>query len=207
MTNAKLILPKVLGITGGIGAGKSVVASIFSKMGLPVFDCDAIAKSLYDEDAELRDFIVDTFGESLYSTPDNRLDKKQLAEILFSDAKALLLVEEQVHQRTLKTFLHWHSKQNATWCGIESAILYKVEPLLELCSAVLEVKAPLAVRIERAVKRDHTTSDAIKKRIDAQQHLLYTSYNCPLYRIQNDENTPLLPQVRELYRELLSLKD
>lgn len=196
---------KIIGITGGIGAGKSVIARIFKEMGIIVFDCDSVAKSLYNSDDTLRKFIVENYGQSLYNTPSGKLDRALLAKILFSDSQALHKVEEQVHSRTIESFKQWVATQHTEWCGLESAILYKVKPLMEMCNAVVEVDAPEALRIKRVRVRDDAPIESIKKRIAAQNITIPTNLTQPLFRIVNDDAYPLLPQVREVFQKLSQL--
>lgn len=194
---------QTLGITGGIGSGKSVVSRVLSRLGISVFDADREAKSLYDNDLELKRFMIGNFGNELYDTPEGKLNPKYLAAIIFGDENALHLVEREVHQRTLLAFLAWREKQQGDWCGIESAILYKADAFLELCDAVLEISAPKDLRISRIIERDGASGEEISARLKAQEGLFEgCTTSKPRFRLSNDSTTPLLAQIMDLISRL-----
>lgn len=191
-----------LGITGGIGAGKSVVSRVLRALGIAVFDCDTEAKKLYDTDEVLKEFMVNTFGKSLYDTPQGTLNRPLLAQKIFSDKASLLKVEKEVHQRTTDTFIKWRAKQEGLYCALESAILYKVPLLYTLCDRIIQVTAPEELRIKRVQKRDCATFDEVQKRIES-QNISTTSFGkLPCYTLVNDDKRPLLPQILSLHKEL-----
>ena len=123
-----MVEPKILtlGITGGIGSGKSYVASLLSERGIPVYDTDSRAKALYDEDSTLRQELIQLFGSQLYRTADGRLDRQALAKIIFGDREALAKVNALVHPAVRRDFLHWREgllTEDMRLCALESALL------------------------------------------------------------------------------------
>ncbi len=188
-----------IGITGGIGSGKSVVASILKSYGYPVFDCDRVAKELYDTDAELKAELISTFGEGLYQTPDTKLNRQALAQIIFNDAEALTQINNLVHPRVRALFEVWRammSERGYGICFIESAILLQAG-LDKMLSAVVMVDAPEELRVVRVMRRDGAEASAVKQRINKQisSEDLIRSVN---FVIENDEKQALLPQIEQL---------
>ena len=113
-TSSPHLLP-VVGLTGGIGSGKTTVAGILESLGIPVFDADARAKSLYQRHADLRAWVVDRFGETCGCYQDGRLidiDRKALADIVFSHSEALAELNAVVHPAVARDFLDWHAFQS-----------------------------------------------------------------------------------------------
>lgn len=184
--------PLVIGITGDIGSGKSVICEVLSVLGYPVFDSDLEVKALYNEDEELRDFMVRHFGQRLYDTSSGLLNRKLLAEIIFSDSTALRLVEQKVHRLITGRFKCWKEKQTAQAIVLESAILFKTD-LPALCDIFICVEAPLEERIERVLKRDNTSREAVMNRIDCQKSLPSYDGDKPLFRLRNSKDSPILP--------------
>lgn len=183
-----------IGITGGIGSGKSVVAELLTVMGVPVYIADAEAKRLTNTSAVIRKALVDLFGSDLYN--ESGLDKKKLASYIFSERDHLLQVNRIIHPEVNRHFNEWVEQQNTPVCAIESAILFESGFYLSVDTTVT-VYAPEAIRIARASARDNTTPEAIKQRIDNQladeakrdrsDHIIY-----------NDDKTAIIPQVSAL---------
>ena len=154
-TSSPHLLP-VVGLTGGIGSGKTTVAGILESLGIPVFDADARAKSLYQRHADLRAWVVDRFGETCGCYQDGRLidiDRKALADIVFSNSEALAELNAVVHPAVARDFLDWHAFQseqsNAPYVVREAAILIETGGHKQ-CDSVAVVQAPQAVRLARA---------------------------------------------------------
>ena len=148
-TSSPHLLP-VVGLTGGIGSGKTTVAGILESLGIPVFDADARAKSLYQRRADLRAWVVDRFGETYGCYQDGRLidiDRKALADIVFSNSEALAELNAVVHPAVARDFLDWHAFQseqsNAPYVVREAAILIETGGHKQ-CDSVAVVQAPRA---------------------------------------------------------------
>ena len=157
---------QVIGITGGIGSGKSTISEMLREEGYPVFDCDKKAKFLCDIDPYVMKDIDDTFGPGMYIN--NILQRKKLAEIVFNDKEQLKKLNAIVHPKTreyMYDFILNHMREEI--CFIESAIMFD-SGLNELMDRVLCVYAPEDVRIDRVVKRNNTTKEEVLNRINNQ---------------------------------------
>ncbi len=195
---------RTLGLTGGIGSGKSVLARILVVLGIPVYDCDQRAKALYDEDEELRQAMLGLFGQRLYATEDGRLDRAYLAERIFGERSLLESVNALVHPAVRADIDRWKAEQAAEGhrlVAIESAILLASEGLRERVDAVVLVSAPLELRVARAVRRDGSSEEAVRQRIAVQMSEEEMRQRSD-YVLYNDEQTPLLPQVEALLHSI-----
>lgn len=192
-------MPFTLGITGGIGSGKSLISHLLRLLyGIPVYDCDTAAKTLYDTDADLRDDLIGLLGKALYDTPQGTLNRPLLADIIFNNKEKLTAVESLVHPRVLKDFIRWRADSAAQVVAVESAILLK-SVVADSCDAVLFVEADKAERLLLTKQRDHATDQQVAGRMAQQQDQLhYTSTNVPVIPIFNGMNKPILPQLELL---------
>ena len=192
-------MPFTLGITGGIGSGKSLISHLLRLLyGIPVYDCDTAAKTLYDTDAELRADLIGLLGKALYDTPQGTLNRPLLADIIFNNKEKLTAVESLVHPRVLKDFIRWRADSAAQVVAVESAILLK-SVVADSCDAVLFVEADKAERLLLTKQRDHATDQQVAGRMAQQQDQLhYTSTNVPVLPIFNGMNKPILPQLELL---------
>lgn len=192
-------MPFTLGITGGIGSGKSLISHLLRLLyGIPVYDCDTAAKTLYDTDADLRDDLIGLLGKALYDTPRGTLNRPLLADIIFNNKEKLTAVESLVHPRVLKDFIRWRADSAAQVVAVESAILLK-SVVADSCDAVLFVEADKAERLLLTKQRDHATDQQVAGRMAQQQDQLhYTSTNVPVLPIFNGMNKPILPQLELL---------
>ncbi len=154
-------------LTGGIGSGKSAVAGILRSKGIPVYDCDASAKNVYERNPGVVARLESLLGVSLRNS-DGSFCRKALADIIFKNSASLSAVESFVHPAVLEDFMRWRSSQNAPVVAIESAIA-KEKPLFQgLWDAVVVVTAPLEQRLERVMARDGMKSEDVIARIKAQ---------------------------------------
>lgn len=156
----------VIGITGGIGSGKSTISDMLIEEGYYVFDCDKKAKFLCDIDPYVTKGICDTFGVDMYIT--GILQRKKLAEIVFNDKKQLEKLNAIVHPKTREymfDFILNHMEDGI--CFIESAIMFDTD-LYELMDKVLTVYAPEDVRIKRVIERNKITKEEVLNRINNQ---------------------------------------
>jgi dephospho-CoA kinase len=194
-----------VGLTGGIGSGKSIVCKVFSILGIPVYQADVAAKQLYDTDEELRNRLKSLFGEHLYVS--GTLDKQKLAGIIFSDKDKLKKINELVHPAVKRDFLEYVSRLSETIPYVihEAAILYEAKTE-DMFDVVINVWAPENLKIERAMARENTNENNIKQRIASQ---LPDSLKIELsdHNIINDDKTPILPQILQIHKELLNKAD
>ena len=156
-----------VGITGGIGSGKSTVCRLFAQKGIAVYDSDAAAKRLMQEDGALRRQLAGRFGEGTFR--DGVLDRAYLAGIVFADPQALADLNALVHPVVMRDFDAWAARQEGSYVILESAILF--EAGLEGCvDKTVAVLAPRELRIERTCRRDGRTpgADQVVRRIAAQ---------------------------------------
>lgn len=154
-----------VGITGGIGSGKSTVCRLFAQRGIAVYDSDREAKRLMVEDGALRADITARFGTEAYA--DGTLNRSYLASRVFSDPEALAALNALVHPAVLSDFAVWAERQSGAYVILESAILFEagLEHAVDRTVAVL---APLKLRIERTCRRDGCDEEAVRRRIAAQ---------------------------------------
>lgn len=191
---------RTIGITGGIGSGKSFVCRLLERMGIAIYDCDKEAKALYDKDEQLKADMIALFGERLYDTPERKLDRAYLAELIFADRDLLQKVNALVHPAVRRDIDAWKAKRQEEGhqlAVIESAILLSSEGLRSRVDEVCVVLAPMELRIERAMARDKADEAAIRQRIALQmsdEELAKYADNI----IHNDNQRHLLPQIEGL---------
>ncbi|MEY3726749.1 MAG: hypothetical protein RL098_204 [Bacteroidota bacterium] len=186
-----------IGLSGGIGSGKSTVAGILAKMGYPVFYSDHEAKRLYDENPVLQKQLVDLFGPAIYR--DGQLNKAFLAQQLFSNAELKAQVTALVHPLVRKAFEVWAQQQASDLVFNEAAILFETGAYKDFDATVL-VTAPIETRIERVQKRDLISREAVLQRI-ANQWPDSKKMNLTTYIITND-GQPLLQQIEDVISKL-----
>jgi len=186
-----------IGLSGGIGSGKSTVAGILAKMGYPVFYSDQEAKRLYDENPVLQKQLVDLFGPAIYR--DGQLNKAFLAQQLFSNAELKAQVTALVHPLVRKAFEVWAQQQVSDLVFNEAAILFETGAYKDFDATVL-VTARIETRIERVQKRDLISREAVLQRI-ANQWPDSKKMNLTPYIITND-GQPLLQQIEDVISKL-----
>jgi len=191
---------KKVGITGGIGSGKTTVCKIFELLGIPIYYADDRAKALIVKNEAVRSKLIATFGEATY-LPDGSYNRTYIANIVFADKKELEKLNNIVHPAMYQDGLDWHNAQEGVPYTLkEAAILFESKGHLQMDKSILVV-APEDIRIERVLKRDKTSVEAIKARIDKQ---LPDAEKIKLadYIILNDGNAPLVPQVLKIHDKL-----
>ncbi len=154
-----------VGITGGIGSGKSTVCRLFAQRGIAVYDSDSEAKRLMADDADLRSAVIARFGAETYH--DGLLDRARLAACVFSDARALADLNALVHPVVMRDFEAWAERQEGPYVILESAILFEAG-LQGSVDRSIAVLAPAELRIQRACRRDGCGEARIRERIAAQ---------------------------------------
>lgn len=156
-----------VGITGGIGSGKSTVCRVFRILGIPVFEADAVAKNLYDSNPEVKAGLIHLFGDDIY-TAENKLDRKKLASIIFTNEIYLAKVNELVHPVVRKVFENWLKMQeNAPYIIHEAAILFE-SGFYKMMDFTILVTAPENERIARVMARDGITEQMVRERMQKQ---------------------------------------
>jgi dephospho-CoA kinase len=190
-----------VGLTGGMGSGKTIVSKIFSVLGVPVFYADDAAKTVMNEDAELRDKIVLLFGDEAYA--ENQLNRKYISTIVFNDPFKLEQLNALVHPVTIAAADKWMHQQTAAYVIKEAALMFEAGAAAHL-DYVIGVFAPLAMRIHRAMARDGITREEALARIDSQVDDSIKMKLCD-FVIVNDEQQSVLSQALALHEKLLSL--
>lgn len=156
---------KVIGLTGGIGSGKTTVVQYFKELDIPVYIADIEAKKLMQTLVILKYELMANFGESVFNN--GVLNTKHIAEIVFRDPEKLKLINQIVHPKVIAHFLQFKSVQNADYIIFENAILFE-NGFDKLCDYIITVTAPLEERINRVKQRDYLTRDEILNRINNQ---------------------------------------
>lgn len=189
---------QTIGITGGIGSGKSIIAQILKRLGYPVYIADTEASRLIDEDPHIRLELTKLYGEDIYQGP--ALNRARLAGIIFQDREALQKVNQIVHPRVVEDFHCWCHHQISPWVFFESAILYeaKIDRFFDI---IICVTAPEEVRIGRVSARDHTTAEKVRERILNQ---LDDRKKCQQadFVIHNDNRQMVLEQILETLKKI-----
>ena len=190
-----------VGLTGGIGSGKTTVAKIFEILGIPVYYADDASKRLYTTDSDLRDAIKKHFGEELYKG--NEINKKLLAEIVFRDKNKLALLNSLVHPRTIRDANDWMERQSTPYLIKEAALIFETgsDQYLDF---VIGVRAPEGLRIDRAIQRDNLSRQEVLLRFEKQMNEKKKLERCN-FLITNDENHLVLPQVLQLHEKLIEM--
>lgn len=194
----------ILGITGGIGSGKSYISHIFHMMGIPVYDADKHTKNLYSINQDLILEIKKTFGVLAFTG--HKIDKIKLASLVFSDREKLVLLEKIVYPYVLQDFHLWvedNRKKSNNVVIIESAILLEKDVFKLLADKVLVVEAPLDIRQKRVILRDKTNLENVQQRM-ANQWTDQKRREFADYIINTDGTKPLLPQIENVYLKILN---
>lgn len=188
-----------IGITGGIGSGKTFICRLFQMLGVPVYNADEEAKKLMNTDRRIREKLVAQFGQAVYK--DGQLDRAFLARVVFSDAQKLQILNSIVHPIVIQEAKDWAARQKTRYSLKEAALLFESGSYKELDYTIL-VTAPLELRVQRVMHRDGMTEQQVRERISKQ---LSDEEKLQLadFVIVNDGITPLLPQVWTLHQKFL----
>lgn len=192
--------PLLVGITGGIGSGKSTVCKLFSLLGIPVYSADNRAKWLMAHDDKLRNQISTSFGAAAYSTT-GELDRVFLAESVFPNPEKIAALNALVHPVVRKDFEQWISQQTAPYLIKEAALLFETGAAKEL-DYVINVSSPLRVRMARILLRDPHRSEEQVNQIINQQLPDEEKNELADFCIKNTDNKLILPQVLALHTQL-----
>lgn len=188
-----------IGITGGIGSGKSTVSTIFKLHGIPVYNADEETKKLNNSSPVIKEQLIKHFGADLYVN--NELDKKKFADIIFNDTEKLKLANSIIHPEVLNHFTLWckqHSNQPIV--AIEAAILFESN-FHKYLHKVVTVYSPLQIRVKRVSERDNVSSTMVENRI---KHQMPENEKIRLseYVIVNNYQKSLIKQVGDLLKEI-----
>lgn len=190
-----------IGLTGGMGSGKTTVSRIFSVLGIPVFYADDVAKQLMNEDESLKKKIIQLFGENAYQ--DNELNRKFIAGIVFNDKFKLEQLNAVVHPVTIAAAANWINKQTSPYIIKEAALMFESAAAVHL-DYVIGVYAPQHLRLQRVMQRDNVKREDVLARMNSQIDETIKMKLCD-FIIVNDEQQAVLPQVISLHKKLLAL--
>jgi dephospho-CoA kinase len=190
---------KVIGITGGIGSGKSLVCSIIEKIGFPVFYSDIEARKLVVSDQNIIEKLSALIGPTLYEN--GFFHKEILAHSIFNDASIKEKVNQIIHPRVREVFQDWVKSQHSPLVFNEAAILFETGMYKNYDVTIL-VTAPQEIRIERTIKRDHTTKENVIARMNSQWSDA-EKIKLADFILINDDVTPLLSQIESTLDQLI----
>lgn len=197
------LIPLRIGVTGGIGSGKSTVCTLFSLLGIPIYTADDQAKRLMSKNSELRLQITETFGTSAY-TGTGELNRAFLAETVFSNPTNLAKLNAMVHPAVKKDFASWVKQQSAPYLIKEAALLFETGASEEL-DFTINVSSPLKIRMARILLRDPQRTEEQINQIINQQLPDEEKNKLASFVIKNTDNKLLLPQVLEIDNKLRAL--
>jgi dephospho-CoA kinase len=189
-----------IGLTGGIGSGKTTVAKVLEVLGVPVYYADEAAKELMHSNELLKQQLILRFGKETYFE-DGQLNRKHLSSIVFNNKEKLELLNSLVHPATIADAKEWFSKQQSSYVVKEAALLFE-SGTAEGLDYIIGVTAPAALRIKRVMDRDGVTADEVKRRMANQVDETLKMKLCD-FVLHNNEQELLLPQVLALHNELI----
>ena len=190
-----------VGITGGIGSGKSTVAKIFEVLGIPVYYADEAARRIMNDDEQVRQQIIAYFGPSAYKN--NQLDRQYIGSQVFNNKEKLELMNSLVHPATIRDSENWMHRQTTPYAIKEAAIIFE-SGTQDQYDYIIGVTAPVPLRVLRAMKRDGSTRDQVLARMEKQIQDVIKMRLCD-FVIHNDEQQAIIPQVTKLHERFMKL--
>ena len=192
-----------VGITGGIGSGKTTVCRVFELLGIPVFYADNVAKTIMQTDSQLKNEILNTFGQESYLV-DGQLNRPYISSIVFKDQSQLNKLNALVHPAVFRAFDRWIAEQkDVPYILKEAALLYESESY-KMCDLSILVISPESTRISRIKARDHISEEEImlrmKRQFSDEQKMKLANHI-----LINDENRLLIPQILDLHQQFLKI--
>ncbi len=190
---------KVVGLTGGIGSGKSTVAKMFERLGVPIYIADDEAKKMMNKDSNVKKRIIDLLGKNSYVN--DELNRPFIADKVFNNKELLEKLNSIVHPAVAAHFINWKNEQISTYVIKEAAILFE-NGGYQQCDYTILVTAPEEIRIERVLKRDNTTRSQILARLKNQWE---DSKKIPLadFVINNTELEETWLQVNKIHNKII----
>ncbi len=189
-----------LGITGGIGSGKTSVCRVFSVLGIPVFSADPEARRIMNNHPDIIEGINRIAGRNMY--PEGRLNSNELASLIFNNEELLGKVNSLVHPLVFRYFLEWTDNQNSPYVIMEAAILFE-SGAASLVDRVAVVVAPVEERISRVTMRNNLTREQVMERVKNQMDD-ETRMKMADYVINNSEDEMIIPAVLRIHDDILN---
>lgn len=190
-----------LGVTGGIGSGKSVVCSVISAMGYPIYNADLEARRIVDNDQEVILLIKDLFGDDIY-TRSNQLNRKKVAEAVFSDQSLLEKLNSIIHPAVAEHFKLWLIEHSCRDLVVKEAAILFESGAYKGVDKIISVVAPTEIRVKRVMERDGLSQESVLHRMNnqfSQDELIKRSD----YIVENDGVKLILPQIVRIVNDLI----
>ena len=188
----------IIGITGGIGSGKTTVSKVLTALGYPVYVADDESKRLTETNPLIKEGLIKLFGKEIVAG--GLLNKKMLADEIFNNKEKLQAVNNLIHPVVMKDFAEWKEKQFSPVVFIETAILFET-PFYSMVDKKITITSPLELRMKRLLQRDNTSEQEIKNRMSNQmsdeEKIKHSDFV-----IVNDEKMAVLPQIQKILSEL-----
>jgi len=194
-------MPLKIGLTGGIGSGKTTVAKVFELLDVPVYYADAASKRLYKTDKQLIKKMKEHFGDDIYNQ--DELNRTKLASIVFDNPEKLNLLNSLVHPPTIEDAQQWMQTQTTLYVIKEAALLFESGSVASL-DYVIGVYAPQHVRLKRVIDRDQTTRQDVVNRMNRQINEEIKMKLCD-FVITNNEQELVIPQVMKVHNRIIEL--
>ena len=192
-----------IGLTGGIGSGKTTVAQIFETLGIPVYYADAAAKRIMNENEDLRKQLINHFGKDSYTN--GQLNRKYISSLVFDNPEKLALLNSLVHPLTIADADEWMKQQTTPYIIKEAALIFESDAWKHL-DKVIGVSAPHQLRMQRTMHRDQISAEKVQARMNKQMEEEEKMSRCD-FVINNNEKELLIPQVIAMHELLIAKKN
>ena len=189
-----------IGVTGGIGSGKTTVCRVFSALGIPVFAADAEARSIMESDPEIIKKIISIAGKNIYY--EGSLDRSQLADLIFNHSELLEQINSLVHPAVRERFRQWHESQDTSYVILEAAILFETGSYKNV-DRIITVVAPFEERIDRVARRNNLTREQILERVRNQSDDEFKVARSD-YVIDNSDCKMIIPEILRIHQEIIT---
>lgn len=196
-----LAMPLKIGLTGGIGSGKTTVAKVFELLNVPVYYADDASKRLYNTDKDLMQKMKAHFGHDIYN--EEELNRSKLASLVFNNSEKLALLNSLVHPPTIKDAEHWMQRQTAPYIIKEAALIFESGSSAGL-DFIIGVYAPQHIRLQRVMNRDNLSRQDVMNRMKRQINEEMKMKLCD-FVVVNNEQELVLPQIQKLHESFLQL--
>jgi len=187
-----------IGITGGMGAGKSVISEMMRCLGIPVYDADIASKKILNSNTKVKTQLIELLGEEIFSN--GQLNRPLMAQLIFNNNELLLKTNAIIHPAVFEDFIAWSEAQNKEVVACETAILFE-SGMVSYFDSILMVSAPLEIRVERCIKRNNFTREQVLERI-AKQMDESKKTELSDFVIDNDNRKALYPQLKNFLNNL-----
>ena len=187
-----------IGITGGMGAGKSVISEMMRCLGITVYDADIASKKILNSNTKVKTQLIELLGEEIFSN--GQLNRPLMAQLIFNNNELLLKTNAIIHPAVFEEIIAWSETQNKEVVACETAILFE-SGMVSYFDSILMVSAPLEIRIERCIKRNNFTREQVLERI-AKQMDESKKIELSDFVIDNDNRKALYPQLKNFLNNL-----